>query len=96
MPGPLPLLVRFPFILGLVAVPQQIPRAVIEGPAATVAFPPLNAVVAVIEVAATVVTVGKRGTGSGAFCSQLKETKANSSMAKMCFIYYGLITNVGN
>ena len=96
VPAPLPLMVWLPFISGLVAVPQQTPRALIDGPAATVAFPPLNAVVAVIEVAATVVTVGKSGTGSGAFCWQLKETKANSSRARKCFMYYGLIANVGN
>jgi hypothetical protein len=52
-------------------------------------------VLAVIELAATVVTVGKSGTGSGAFCWQLKEMNAKSSMAAMCFIYYGLIVNIG-
>ena len=66
-PLPLPFVVWFPFISGLVAVPQQTPRAVIDGPAPVVALPPLNAVLAVIELAATVVTVGKSGTGSGAF-----------------------------
>ena len=76
-------------------MPQQTPRAVIDGPAATVALPPLNAVVAVIELVATVVTVGKSGTGSGAFVWQLKEIKANSSRERICFIYYGLIVNVG-
>ena len=96
VPGPLPLTVWFPVIPGLVAVPQQTPRAVIDGPAPVVALPPLNAVLAVIELAATVVTVGKSGTGSGAFIWQLKEMKAKSRMARMCFIYYGLITNVGN
>ena len=96
VPGPLPLTVWVPFISGLVAVPQQTPRAVIDGPWPAVALPPLNAVLAVIEVAATVVTVGKSGTGSGAFTWHLKEIKAKSSMARICFIYYGLITNVGN
>ena len=96
IPVPLPFVVWFPAIPGFDAVPQQTPRAVIDGPLPAVALPPLNAVLAVIEVIATVLTVGKSGTGSGAFCSQLKEIKANSSMAIMCFIYYGLITNVGN
>ena len=96
MPGPLPLTVWFPFISGLGAVPQQTPRADIDGPLPVVALPPDNDVLAVIELAATVVTVGKSGTGSGAFCWQLKEIKAKSNMAGMCFIYYGLVTNVGN
>ena len=95
MPGPLPLTVWFPFISGLDAVPQQTPRADIDGPLPVVALPPDNAVLAVIEVAATVETVGKSGTGSGAFISQLKEMKANSSRLRICFIYYGLKTNIG-
>ena len=94
-PGPLPLLVWFPFISGLLAVPQQTPRAVMDGPLPVLALPPDNAVLAVIELVATVVTVGKSGTGSGAFCSQLKEIKAKSSKASICFMYYGLVTNVG-
>jgi len=95
IPFPLPLMVWLPFISGLVAVPQQTPRAVIDGPAPIVALPPLNAVLAVIEVVATVVTVGKSGTGSGAFISQLKEMKAKRKMAGMCFINYCLVANVG-
>ena len=96
VPGPLPLTVWVPFISGLGAVPQQTPRADIDGPLPVVALPPDNAVLAVIEVVATVVTVGKRGTGSGAFCWHLKEMKAKSKMVRMCFIYYGLMSNVGN
>ena len=67
IPAPLPLMVWFPFISGLVAVPQQTPRADIDGPLPVEALPPDNAVLAVIELAAAVVTVGKSGTGSGAF-----------------------------
>ena len=85
-PLPLPFVVRFPAITGLGAVPQQTPRADIDGPLPVVALPPDNAVLAVIEVAATVVTVGKSGTGSGAFFWQLKEMKANSRKASKCFI----------
>ena len=96
MPGPLPSTVWFPVITGLVAVPQQTPRADIDGPLPAVALPPANAVVAVTEVVGTVVTVGKSGTGPGASLWQLKEMKAKSSMARMGFIYYGLIANVGN
>jgi hypothetical protein len=81
---------------GFDAIPQQTPRAVIDGPEPTVALPPLKAVLAVTEVAAAVVTVGTSGTGSGSFFSQLKEMKAKSSKARICFMYYGLITNVGN
>ena len=95
IPDPLPSVVWFPVIPGFDAVPQQTPRAVIDGPWPAVALPPLNAVLAVIEVAATVVTVGKSGTGSGAFCWQLKEMKAKSRIERMCFIYYGLIVNIG-
>ena len=96
IPAPLPSVVWFPVITGLVAVPQQTPRAVMDGPLPAVALPPLNAVVAVTEVVGTVVTVGKSGTGSGAFFSQLKEMKANSSRLRICFIYYGLGVNIGN
>ena len=67
MPAPLPSTVWLPVITGLVAVPQQTPRAVIDGPPLAVTLPPLNAVVAVIEVVATVTTVGNSGSGSGAF-----------------------------
>ena len=95
MPGPLPLTVWVPFISGLGAVPQQTPRADIDGPLPVVALPPDNAVLAVIEVAAAVVTVGKSGNGSGAFCWQLKEIKAKSSRLRICFIYYGFIVNIG-
>ena len=80
IPAPLPSVVWFPAITGFDAVPQQTPRAVNDGPLPAVALPPLNAVLAVIEVIATVVTVGKSGTGSGAFFSQLKEMKAKSKM----------------
>ena len=96
MPAPLPSTVWFPVITGLVAVPQQTPRADIDGPLPAVALPPANAVLAVTELVGTVVTVGKRGTGPGASLWQLKEIKANSRIERMCFIYYGLITNVGN
>lgn len=95
VPGPLPLTVWVPFISGLGAVPQQTPRADMDGPLPVVALPPDNAVLAVMELAAAVVTVGKSGTGSGAFTWQLKEMKAKISSAKICFIYYGLIVNVG-
>ena len=95
IPAPLPSMVWFPAITGFDAVPQQTPRAFIDGPLPAVALPPVNAVVAVIDVVETVVTVGKSGTGSGAFLSQLKEMKAKSRMASMCFIYYGLIANIG-
>ena len=96
MPAPLPSTVWFPVITGLVAVPQQTPRALIDGPLPAVALPPANAVLAVTELVGTVVTVGKSGTGSGAFLSQLKEIRAKSRMAKICFIYYGLVANVRN
>ena len=78
MPAPLPSTVWLPVIEGLVAVPQQTPRADIDGPLPAVALPPANAVVAVTEVVGTVVTDGKSGTGSGAFLWQLKEIKATS------------------
>jgi hypothetical protein len=95
VPFPLPSVVWLPAITGFVAVPQQTPRAVIDGPWPAEALPPLNAVVAVIEVVATVVTVGISGTESGAFFWQLKEIRANSRKMRMCFIYYGLITKIG-
>ena len=95
-PFPLPFIVWFPAITGFGAVPQQTPRADMDGPPPAVTLPPLNAVLAVIEVMATVVTVGKSGTGAGAFFWQLKEIKANSSRLKICFIYYGLEVNIGN
>ena len=94
-PAPLPSVVWFPVITGFCDVPQQTPRAVIDGALPAVTLPPANAVLAVIEVVGTVITVGKSGTGSGASFSQLKEIKAKSSRAKMCFMYYGLITNIG-
>ena len=94
-PFPLPLTVWLPVISGFDAMPQQTPRAVIDGPEPIVALPPHKAVLAVIEVAATVVTVGKSGTGSGAFFWQLKERKANSKREIMCFNYYGLVANIG-
>jgi len=95
MPAPLPSTVWFPVIAGLVAVPQQTPRADIDGPLPAVALPPANAVLAVTEVVGTVVTDGKSGSGSGAFLWQLKEMKANSSIEIMCFIYYGFKANIG-
>ena len=95
MPAPLPSTVWFPVMAGLVAVPQQTPRADMDGPLPAVALPPDNAVLAVTEVVGTVVTDGKSGTGSGASLWQLKEMKANSNIERMCFIYYGLAANIG-
>ena len=96
IPAPLPSTVWFPVMAGLVAVPQQTPRADIDGPLPAAALPPDNAVLAVTEVVGTVVTVGKSGTGSGASGWQLKEISANSSADRMCFIYYGFKANIGN
>lgn len=85
IPSPLPSTVWFPVMSGPDAVPQQTPRADIDGPLPAVALPPANAVLAVIELVGTVVTAGKSGAGSGAFLSQLKEIQANSKIERMCF-----------
>ena len=61
VPLPLPSVVWLPVITGLVAVPQQTPRVVIDGPPEAFALPPLSAVLAVIDVAAAVLTIGKSG-----------------------------------
>ena len=50
--------VLLPAIVGPLEVPQQTPLAVIVEPPSEVTFPPLEAVVFVIEEAAVVVTVG--------------------------------------
>lgn len=94
IPAPLPSVVWFPVISGFDAVPQQTPRAVVDGALPAVTLPPANAVLAVMEVVGTVITIGKSGSGAGASFSQLKEIKANSRIERMCFMYYGLITNV--
>ena len=95
IPVPAPAVIWFPAIVGPGDVPQQTPRSVMVNPAGVVTFPPVVEVLAAIEVTVVVFTDGKSGTGSGAFCSQLNEIKANSSKKYMCFIYQGLTTNIG-
>ena len=85
-PVPPPFIVLLPPTTGFDTVPQQTPRAVTADPPAEVILPPLNAVLAVIEVIAAVVMVGKSDTGSGAFISQLKEIKASRSIKYKFFI----------
>ena len=57
-PVPVPSVVWASNRVGLTDVLQQTPRAVTGVPPSLVTFPPLEAVVAVMEDAATVVTVG--------------------------------------
>ena len=67
-PVPVPLLVRFPKIVGTIVVPQHTPRAVILEPPSSVILPPLIEVVDVIEVTEIVAIVAKdcvRGTSDG-------------------------------
>ena len=58
LPVPVPLVVLSLAVVGLADVLQHTPLAVIEVPPSEVTFPPLVALVAVIEDAAVVVTVG--------------------------------------
>ena len=57
-PPPVPLVVWLLFIVGLVLVLQQTPRAVTEAPPVAVTLPPLVADVVVMFETAVVVTVG--------------------------------------
>jgi len=58
LPVPVPSAVLLPLMVGLAVVFQQTPLAVTEAPPSDVTFPPLEAVLEVIEDAAVVVTVG--------------------------------------
>ena len=58
LPVPVPSVVLLFAVVGLADVLQQTPLAVIEAPASDVTFPPLDALVEVIEDIAEVVTVG--------------------------------------
>ena len=62
-PTPVPSVVWVPVINGLAVVLQQTPRAVTAEPPSELIFPPLNAEVLVIDVAATVVNVGELPVG---------------------------------
>jgi uncharacterized membrane protein YdcZ (DUF606 family) len=57
-PVPVPSVVLLLAVVGLVAMFQQIPRAVTDAPPSFVIFPPLLAVVVVIKVIAVVDRVG--------------------------------------
>ena len=57
-PDPDPSVVWLAVISGLVVVDQHTPRAVTADPPIAVTFPPDDAVVAAMDVAAVVVTVG--------------------------------------
>ena len=59
VPVPVASVVREPAIVGLVAVPQHTPRAVIALPPSTVILPPETAALAVMPVAAVVVRVAR-------------------------------------
>ena len=59
-PVPIPLVVCEFDVVGLADVLQHTPLAVTVAPPADVTFPPLTALVDVIDVTAVVVTVGKR------------------------------------
>ena len=58
LPVPVPSVVLLLEIVGLADVPQQTPLAVTTAPPPEVTFPPLEALVEVIEDTAVVVTVG--------------------------------------
>ena len=58
LPVPEPSKVLSSATVGSADVLQQMPRAVTEAPPSAVTFPPLEPLVAVIEVTAVVVTVG--------------------------------------
>ena len=62
MPIPIPSVVWLPVTTGLGEVLQQTPRAVTVAPPLLLMFPPLVAVVAVIDVTAVVVSVGNVAT----------------------------------
>ena len=57
-PVPVPSSVLLPLMVGFADVLQQIPLAVIGAPPSEVTFPPLDALVEVIEDTVVVVTVG--------------------------------------
>ena len=61
LPEPVPSEVLLLLVVGPELVFQQIPRAVTEAPPSLVIFPPLVAVVWVIDVIAVVVSVGTTG-----------------------------------
>ncbi len=58
VPVPVPSVVWLPDVVGLAEVLQHTPLAVTAAPPASVTFPPLAAVVAVMSETAVVVTVG--------------------------------------
>lgn len=60
-PEPVPSLVSASAMVGLAIVLQHIPREVTEDPPLLAMFPPLVAVVVVIDVIAVVVKVGTEG-----------------------------------
>ena len=76
-------------ILGFAAVLQQTPRAVIVAPPSSVIFPPLVAVVFVIDVTAVVVRVGNVATIFSGLSSfwQLKVIMANRIMQRKVFMF---------
>ena len=59
LPVPDPSVVLLSEMVGLAEVPQQTPLAVTEAPPSDITFPPLAAVVWVMEEGVAVVTVGK-------------------------------------
>jgi hypothetical protein len=76
-------------IVGFAVVLQQTPRAVIVAPPLSVMFPPLVAVVDVIDVTAVVVRVGKVATIFSGLISfwQLKVIMANRIMQRKVFMF---------
>jgi len=83
IPVPLPSVVLVAkAVVGLAVVLQQTPRAVMTAPPSSVMFPPLVAVVFVIDVTVVVVRVGKLATIFSNVSSfwQLKVIRANSVM----------------
>ena len=88
-PLPVPSVVWLPVTTGLAEVLQQTPRVVIVAPPSSVMFPPLVAVVAVIDVTVVVVRVGNVATIFSGLISfwQLKVIMANRIMQRKVFMF---------
>ena len=88
-PLPVPSVVWLPVTTGLGEVLQQTPRAVMAAPPSSVIFPPLVAVVDVMDVTVVVVRVGNVATIFSGLISfwQLKVTRANKIMQRKVFMF---------